>query len=157
MITGYYAAHDSKTPMWAGIISLMINASLNFILMHPFHEAGLAMSTSIAAIVQFGILMFLYPKHVGTFPFKESAISFSKTLAASVLMAVVGKMVLAFWMHKSPPASPTHYAIELLGTMAFSGVFYLLVALILQGKEAKQVFEYIRRNKSKSGGPAMMA
>ena len=32
MITGYYAAHDSKTPMWAGVFSLVLNACLNFVL-----------------------------------------------------------------------------------------------------------------------------
>ncbi len=156
MITGYYAAHDSKTPMWSGIISLLINAGLNFFLMHIFREAGLAMSTSIAAIVQFGILMFLYPKHVGSFPFKETAISFSKTLLASILMAFAAKFCLNTWMHMMPPTSTKIYAIEVLGTIAFAGIFYLVVVLLLQGKEAKKVFEYMRRNKSKSG-PVMMS
>ena len=149
MITGYYAAHDSKTPMWAGIFSLALNACLNFILMGPFKEAGLAMSTSIAAVVQFGILMFLYPKHVGAFPFKESAVSFIKTLIASVLMAVAAKVLLNFWVKAMPPSSTTLYAIEVLGTIVLAGLFYVVVALLLQGKEAKKVFEYIRRNKNK--------
>ncbi len=156
MITGYYAAHDSKTPMWAGIFSLVLNASLNFVLMGPFKEAGLAMSTSIAAIAQFAILMVLYPRRVGSFPFKESAVSFIKTLIASVLMAIAAKIVLDVWMRAMPPASTALYAVQILGTIAFAVIFYLIVALLLQGKEAKKVFEYMRRNKSKSG-PVMMS
>ena len=156
MITGYYAAHDSKTPMWAGVFSLVLNACLNFVLMHHFREAGLAMSTSISAIAQLAILMFLYPKHVGSFPFKESAISFLKTLIASVLMAVVAKIVLSVWMRAMPPTSTAIYAMEVLGTIALAGVFYLIVALLLQGNEAKKVFDYIRRSKNKAA-PVMMS
>jgi len=156
MIAGYYAVHDSKTPMWAGVFSLLLNAGLNFILMHRFREAGLAMATSISAIFQFAILMFLYPKHVGSFPFKESAMSFIKTLVASIVMAIAAKIVLTQWMHAMPPTSTTLYAIEVLGTIVIAVVIYVIVALLLQGKEAKQVFDYIRRNKNKSG-PAMMS
>lgn len=156
MITGYYAAHDSKTPMWAGIISLGVNVCFNFILMHHFREAGLAMSTSIAAIFQFGILMFFYPKHVGSFPFKESAINFLKTVMASVVMAFAAKFLLSAWMRAMPPTSTSIYAIEVLGTIAISGIIYLVVAILLQGREAKEVFNYLRRNKSKSA-PMMMS
>ena len=124
--------------------------------MRHFREAGLAMSTSIAAIAQFAILMFLYPKHVGSFPFKETAISFSKTLIASVLMAFAAKFCLSAWMHAMPPTTTKIYIMEVCGTIVFAGVFYLIVALLLQGKEAKKVWEYMRRNKSKAG-PVMMS
>ena len=45
MNSGFYAAHDSKTPMRTSIIALLSNIVLNLILMVPFKEAGLAFAT----------------------------------------------------------------------------------------------------------------
>jgi putative peptidoglycan lipid II flippase len=44
----FYAAGDTKTPMWITIISVLINICLSLILMQYFAAAGLALATSIS-------------------------------------------------------------------------------------------------------------
>ena len=44
----FYAAGDTKTPMWITIISVVINVGLSLILMRIFAAAGLALATSIS-------------------------------------------------------------------------------------------------------------
>lgn len=144
MITGYYAAHDSKTPMQVGIFSLILNVILNFMLMPLMHEAGLALSTSLTAIIQFLLLMFFYPHKVGAFPFRETGISFLKTLSASVAMAFVARLLMNFWAANS---TSVNHVVPVLGTIAVSGVFYILISIMIQKKEAAQVFAYLKRRK----------
>ncbi len=148
MITGYYAAHDSKTPMRIGIISLIMNAALNFILMPIFKETGLAISTSVSAVAQFLLLMAFYPRCVGSFPFRETAVSFIKTLGASLLMAVGARLLLNVWSGGAPAASTAVYSVQVLGTIAAAGVFYVLISIVIQKKEASQVFAYLKRRKA---------
>lgn len=150
MITGYYAAHDSKTPMKIGLISLLLNAVGNFILMHTFKETGLAISTSFAAIIQFLILMFVYPKKVGTFPFKKMSVNFFKTLVASIVMAFVARLGLDYWKQVAPAHSVTAYAIQVLGTIALAGVVYLIALFVIQKKDAMQALGYLISKKKKS-------
>ncbi|HRK61743.1 MAG TPA: murein biosynthesis integral membrane protein MurJ [Candidatus Omnitrophota bacterium] len=152
MITGYYAAHDSKTPMRISLFSLLLNVVLNFLLMPFLRETGLALSTSISAIVQLLLLMFFYPRCVASFPFRETVKSFLKTLIASVIMALAARFLLNAWSGAAPASSATMYAIQVLGTIAAAGVFYVLISIVIQKKEASQVFAYLRRRKPAKAG-----
>ncbi len=56
LASGYYAQQDIKTPVKIGVIALITNTILNFILIIPLKHAGLALSTSIAAWLNAGLL-----------------------------------------------------------------------------------------------------
>ncbi|HPF47178.1 MAG TPA: murein biosynthesis integral membrane protein MurJ [Emcibacteraceae bacterium] len=48
-VPGYFARGDTKTPLKFAIVALIINVSLNLILMQYFAHVGLAMATAISA------------------------------------------------------------------------------------------------------------
>ena len=48
-VPGYFARGDTKTPLKFAIVALVINVSLNIILMQYFAHVGLAMATAISA------------------------------------------------------------------------------------------------------------
>jgi putative peptidoglycan lipid II flippase len=52
----FYAQGDTSTPMRIAIASVAINIALNFTLMWPLREAGLAWATSISATIQCVVL-----------------------------------------------------------------------------------------------------
>jgi putative peptidoglycan lipid II flippase len=64
LITAFYAFQDTKTPLKIAIISLILNAVLNLILMHPLKVGGITLSSSIAGIVNFGLLYYLLKKRL---------------------------------------------------------------------------------------------
>ena len=48
---GFFANHDTKTPLKIALICVVINLVLNLTLIHPFAHVGMAMATSIAGWV----------------------------------------------------------------------------------------------------------
>ena len=53
---GYYARQDTKTPVKIGIIAMVTNMVLNIILMMQFAHVGLALATSLSAMLNAGLL-----------------------------------------------------------------------------------------------------
>lgn len=59
----FFAYHDTKTPVLVAIIAMVINLTLNLLLIKPLQHLGLALSTAIAAWVNaFLLLRFLTKK-----------------------------------------------------------------------------------------------
>ena len=52
----FYASGDMRTPMRVGLWMVLVNLMLNLTLIWPLHEAGLALSTSLSAVLQLCIL-----------------------------------------------------------------------------------------------------
>ncbi len=53
---GYFARQDTRTPVRVGIIALVANLILNLALVVPLKHAGLALATSLAALLNAGLL-----------------------------------------------------------------------------------------------------
>ena len=58
LATAFYARQDTKTPVKIGIISMTLNIVLNLLLYKPFGHVGLALATSLAAIVNCALLYY---------------------------------------------------------------------------------------------------
>ncbi len=61
----FYARHDTVTPVWVGIISIGVCVAAALLLMQTMQVAGLALATSISAIVNTITLMWLLHRRVG--------------------------------------------------------------------------------------------
>ena len=53
---GYYSRQDTRTPVRYGIIAMVSNMVFNLILAFPFGYVGLAMATSMSALLNAGLL-----------------------------------------------------------------------------------------------------
>lgn len=53
---GFYARQDTRTPVRIGIIAMLTNMGLNLLLILPLAHAGLALSTTLAAYLNAGLL-----------------------------------------------------------------------------------------------------
>lgn len=53
---GYFARHDTKTPVRVGVVAMLLHLALNLALIVPLAHAGLALSTSLAAYVNAALL-----------------------------------------------------------------------------------------------------
>jgi putative peptidoglycan lipid II flippase len=63
LASGFYARQNIKTPVKIAVIALTTNVIFNFIFMVPLQHAGLALASSLAAIVNAGGLFFLLRKN----------------------------------------------------------------------------------------------
>ncbi len=65
IVPTFYALKDSKTPLIAAVLAVVVNITLNLVFMKPLGYKGLALATSIAAFVNFGFLIYKLRVKVG--------------------------------------------------------------------------------------------
>ena len=124
LVPAFYAFQDTATPVKAGAISVAGNIFLCLLLMGPFAAAGLAVATSLAAILNFFALIFFLKRHLGALPMRVLAKSLQKTGFAGLCMAAT----LVTLHSLLPPME----GVGLLGELArFLGEFGLGVAVFL--------------------------
>ena len=88
----FFALQDTKTPMITGLVTVGINIVLNFLLIGPLEQGGLALATTIASLC--GLILSLWIMHRKV---KEPlAIGRLVSSVVRVLMAV-GTMGLVVW------------------------------------------------------------
>ncbi len=147
MNSGYYAAQDSRTPMRTAVLALISNIVLNLILMVPFKEAGLALGTSISGIIQFGQLIYYYPRKVGEFPLREVGFSFLRILIASLVMGVVGYYSLMAFRHWLPGEGTRMQLIQVFGSIIVATVSYLTLCIVCHVPEAREAWDWFRKKR----------
>lgn len=98
LVTSFYSMHDTRTPLKAAFISLILNVVLNLMLMWPLKLGGLALATSIAAVFNFTVLYILLKRKLGDFGTNIIAASLARTLFASIVMGIA----LKIFMHMKP-------------------------------------------------------
>lgn len=79
----FYAYKDARTPMWASFASIALNIVLNLSLMWVIGYLAFPLSTSLAAVLNVGILLALLPKKTGTFDLKPLGLYLARVAAAS--------------------------------------------------------------------------
>jgi len=125
----FYSLQDSKTPMRSAVIAVFVNIVLNLTLIWFMGVAGLALSTAICSYLQVFILVFMLRKRLGTHILDGLPVTLLKTLAATLLMWLVGAGVLhlcRYW-----PAGTGFDILRLAVTVPSAAAVYLLVAKIL--------------------------
>lgn len=63
----FYARGDSRTPVRAAVIAMLCNLAFNLALVGPLQETGLALATSLAAVVNLAILATALRAKIGPF------------------------------------------------------------------------------------------
>lgn len=117
----FFSLQDTKTPMKASTISMLINIFLNFTLSPIMGLSGLALATSIASLSSTSILFIKLHKKLGPFDLKSLCISHLKMLLAGTIMIIISKMI---------------YNTSGLILSVFSGIIvYFFLAYILRSLE----------------------
>lgn len=83
----FYALHRSRVPVAAGALSVLTNVALNLWLVRVLGYRGLALGTSITALLNATLQMWLLRKQLSGVDGRRIATTFGKMLAASVPMA----------------------------------------------------------------------
>jgi putative peptidoglycan lipid II flippase len=90
LAAGFYAKQDLRTPVRIGVIAMVANTVLNLSLISFLHHAGIALSTSLAAIVNSGCL-FYYLRQRGLYQPRDGWRLFAARL-------IISNVILALWL-----------------------------------------------------------
>lgn len=89
----FYALKDARTPMLVSLGSIVVNYFMNSLLVHRYGHVGLALSTSVVALVNFVLLLHFMRRKLGHIEGRHLFRTFFKICAASFVMAVIAWLV----------------------------------------------------------------
>lgn len=139
----FYALRRSRLAVMLSVITILVNLALSLVLVRWIGFRGLALATSLAALLHGGLSLFLLRRHVGPVGDGQLAKTFLKIVVASGAMAVVVILV----MHEVSSWVPgTSTASQLVRLMAAIGSGLLAVgasAKLLQVSEFDELIAKI--------------
>lgn len=131
LAAGFYAKQDLRTPVRIGVIAMVSNTALNCILIWPLAHAGIALSTSLAAIVNTSFL-FYYLRKRGFYQFRDGWKMFALRICiANTILAIFlwyGAGDLNTWI-----TSPTMWRLTHLTFLMVVSVFVYFATLWVTG------------------------
>jgi putative peptidoglycan lipid II flippase len=142
---GFYALSDTRTPVTFAIVSLAINLVLSLLFVLPFEEVGLAAALSIAAIVEFVLLVRALAARLQGLDGRLVWMSVSRTLIGSVLMVEV----VLLWIVALEIAGLRDYdskldaGLALVGGAALGAAAYFFATRALQSEESQVLAERV--------------
>ncbi len=126
----FYALHDTKTPVFVGVVMMSLNVGLSILFSKWFAQlglmphGGLALSNSLATFLEMGVLLFIMRR-------KLSGLEGGRVLKG-VLQALLagGAMALALWGWLELTAGLSMWVIGLVGVAAGVSVYALGLVLL---------------------------
>jgi putative peptidoglycan lipid II flippase len=120
----FYALHKSRIPVVASIVSVIANVLLNIFLVRVMGFAGLALGTSIAAILNAVLQLILLRRELGGIEARRISMSFAKATLAALAMAAAAWYTEA-WLRNVLPGT----AIPLQGVRVLTAIAVALAVL----------------------------
>lgn len=134
----FYAVTDTKTPLKNSAISVVINVSLNVILLKFMGIGGLALSTSLSAIIIVVLLAVDYNKKLSKFDYKPIMVTFIKCMAASIIMGISTLYLFKVLDNR------VEELFALLLSVLFGIIFYFILIYLLKVKEFNKMILMIK-------------
>src|SRR4029079_3836732 len=85
--SAFYALKRTRVPLIASVSAVVANLVWNALTFRRFGHVGLAVGTSIAALVNAAVLVFAFEKQIHGFVSRELLLPCAKILVAAVIMA----------------------------------------------------------------------
>jgi len=139
----FYALGRTRVPLIASVSAVTANLIWNALTFRRFGHVGLAVGTSIAALVNAGVLVYAFEKQIGGFVTRALLLPFAKILVAAVVMAA------AVWLASSrveqlPAAGTVGSAIKTFVPIAVGIGVYFGTARLLRLQEATALLKRFR-------------
>ena len=141
--SGFYSMKNTKTPAITGLFAVILNIGLNLLLFRRIGFLSFALNTSVAQIVDFGLLYYLFRRKVGSLGTRKVLgliVKVALISLASGLTTFAGFHLLARLGHQG--------LLVVLGEIVFCGcfglgVYYLLALLFRIGEVKTTVAEFL--------------
>ncbi len=104
IVSAFYSLQDTKVPMKAAIVALLVNVAFSVALMQPMQHGGLALATSIASAVNVLMLGVILKRRIGSYLNRDFYRSLGKMAAASLVMwgAIIAVELFLPWRIDGP-------------------------------------------------------
>lgn len=145
----FYALHDTRTPVFVGVVAMSLNVAFSFAFSALFQRVGwmphggLALANSLATALEMGALLVLMRQRLGGIKGQRILLG----LGAAVLAS--GAMALALWVWLSQTASSPPW-IMVSGGLLCGGLVYSAVIALLRIPESQVILKAIKSRINRS-------
>lgn len=144
IIAAFYSLQDSKWPMKAAIITLIVNVIASVILMIHLKHNGLALANSLASMVNVAVLGIVLRKKIGAFLDRNFYVSILKIITASLLMWGAILLINFFVPWKTTAEFSARLA-YLTGAIFLGAATYFVCAYFLKIPEMQSMVRQIKK------------
>lgn len=138
VVSTFYALQDTKTPVKIAVISISANILLGIILMGPLAHGGLALSTSLASMLNLALLIRALKTKLGHLGMKNIMKSACKTVLCSAIMGVVVSGV-ALLIIPSENGSFSGLFFGIMVSIIIGIVLYVSFSFLIKSPELERV------------------
>lgn len=144
----FYSLKDTKTPMVNGAIAMGLNIILNIILARFIGHAGLALATSLSAIICTLLLFRSLNKKIGNFGQIKIIKTTLKSIVAAVVMGILTKYAYNY-IHAMLETSLLSDIIALGSSVIIGAIIYAIEIIILRIDEVNIIKDMIKKKVKK--------
>ena len=142
----FYSLQDTKTPVKAAALAMVTNILLSIVLMGPLAHGGLALATSLAAMLNIGLLTVQLRKKIGPMDGSRIFKSLLKIVPASALMGMLGWWISTYPMWEMR-GEYLFKAALLSGVMIASVLLYIFSMWVLKSEELEFMWGMVKKKK----------
>ena len=143
-VATFYSLQDAKWPMRAAIISFIVNLLVSLALMYPMKHKGLALATSLAAIVNVIILGIVLKKKIGPFLDRNFYFSTLKIITSSIIMWGSIMLIDVFMPWDSSSSFRSRFIYLLTAIVAGAATFFIC-SYLLKSPEMHSVIRLLKK------------
>lgn len=130
----FYAVQDSKTPMQIGFLAILLNITFSLLLIKSMAYNGLALATSLAAMLVVIPYAILLRKKVGQLNYGHAFIILLKSTGAALLMSIAAQVIYRVLINTLTNGLLSQL-VALLMAVGGGIIIYLVLMWVLRVKE----------------------
>ncbi len=144
VVAAFYSLQDTKTPALSAACAVVAYVVFSLLFMGPLEHGGLALATSLAAMVNVGILVIVLDKRLGRLAWREISRSLARVALAAVpvVLACLWVAGLAVWGRPDEWAAK---AVMLVVGIGLSVTGYFGVHALLRSDELDVAWGILQR------------
>jgi putative peptidoglycan lipid II flippase len=145
VISTFYALSDTTTPVKIATAAIVANIVFGLVLMWPLAHGGLALATSLASILNLGMLTYAIRSRLGALGWRSICYSVLRSFFCTVLMGIsvwgLSCMIIpdqgTFWERLT----------GISASVVFGCVIYILLSFLVKSTELEYIFLTFRKKR----------
>ncbi|MGD9579866.1 MAG: murein biosynthesis integral membrane protein MurJ [Vampirovibrionia bacterium] len=135
----FYAFGDSKTPLYVGLLAIIVNAVMDYVLVAPLGVGGITLSTTIVTIFNLTLLVILLRLKIKDISLRSIIKPTVIIIFSSLLMGIFCYGINYIW-NLYIPETVVYVFCKLSIIAVFGFSFYSFITILLGLEESKKIF-----------------
>jgi putative peptidoglycan lipid II flippase len=148
IVSTFFSLQDSKWPLKAAVITLIVNLLASLVLMQFIKHSGIALANSLAATVNVIILFVVLKKKIGIFLDRSFYSSVVKIIISSLVM-LAALMIVDFFLPWNTDAHFKARLIYLIVSIAAGAASFFICSYLLKSQEIYGIINMLKKRFSR--------